>query len=392
MVFYGEPNNTIEPMWVQLSDGAGPGAKVTYGTYEGEDPNDINDASWHEWVIDLADFGIDLTNVVSIAIGVGTEGATAHDANGTIYFDDIRLYVPRCFPLRAKPPADFDYSCDVGYGDLEILTDDWLISGYDFTVADSVSDANLEAHYAFEDNLLDSSPNARNADPNGTISYAAGKVGTLAVDFDGTNYAEVTGYKGVTGTQERTCTAWIKMVIPGEIVIWGTNTSALKWIWRIQHEAAGFVAGAIRLEVATGSTVGKTDLRDDQWHHVAVVLESAGSPRVADLKLYVDGLLEAPSSLVDNDINTSSDTDVRIGKGPFNERPFIGQIDELRIYSRALEQAEVARLAGLAGTVTQPLLLLLTTTENTDLFDDETINFKDYARLLDAWLDVVLWP
>ncbi len=388
--FFGDVNNVVEAMWIQLSDGTGPGAKVTYGDYDDEDPADVNDESWHEWNIALDDFtGVDAANVKSITIGVGDENATSPASTGTLYFDDIRLYTPRCFPLRAKSPADFDTSdnrCVVDYADLKVLTNDWLLSTYDFTVADSVSDANLEAHYAFEDNLLDSSANLRHAVPNGTISYAAGKIGAYAVDFDGTNYAEVTGYKGVTGTQDRTCTAWIKTASPGEIVIWGMNTSALKWLWRIQD------AGAIRLEVGTGSTVGKTDLRDDQWHHVAVVLESAGSPRVADLKLYVDGLLEAPSSLEDNDVNTSSDTDVRIGKGPFNERPFIGQIDELRIYSRALEQAEVANLAGLAGTVTQPLLLLLTTTENTDLFDDETINFKDYARLLDAWLDVVFWP
>jgi len=65
----------------------------------------------------------------------------------------------------------------------------------------------------------------------------------------------------------------------------------------------------------------------------------------------------------------------------------------LRIYSRALGHDEVAKLAGLAGTgIAQPLTPLLRTPEDTDLFDDEIINFKDYARLLDEWLDEVLWP
>ena len=50
---------------------------------------------WTEWVIDLSafgGFGVDLTNVNTIAIGVGTRNAPAPDGGtGTLYFDDIRL-------------------------------------------------------------------------------------------------------------------------------------------------------------------------------------------------------------------------------------------------------------------------------------------------------------
>jgi hypothetical protein len=44
-------------------------------------------------VIDLAVFGVDLTNVNTITIGIGTKNAPAPGGGqGTIYFDDIRLY------------------------------------------------------------------------------------------------------------------------------------------------------------------------------------------------------------------------------------------------------------------------------------------------------------
>ncbi|MHC4331020.1 MAG: hypothetical protein ACYSWW_23180 [Planctomycetota bacterium] len=47
---------------------------------------------WTEWVIDLAAFGVDLTNVDSITIGIGTKDSPAVDGGaGTMYFDDIRL-------------------------------------------------------------------------------------------------------------------------------------------------------------------------------------------------------------------------------------------------------------------------------------------------------------
>ncbi|MHC4071060.1 MAG: hypothetical protein ACYTGS_03345 [Planctomycetota bacterium] len=47
--------------------------------------------TWTEWVIDLAAFGVDLTNVNSITIGFGTKNSPAAGGPGTMYFDDIRL-------------------------------------------------------------------------------------------------------------------------------------------------------------------------------------------------------------------------------------------------------------------------------------------------------------
>ena len=74
--------------------------------------------------------------------------------------------------------------------------------------------------------------------------------------------------------------------------------------------------------------------------------------------------------------------------------PFAGSLDDVRIYERALSQAEIANLAGLpAGeTLHQPLQGLLSVAENVDLHDDEKINFKDFAVLADTWLDEQLWP
>ncbi|MHC4495536.1 MAG: hypothetical protein ACYSYM_06905, partial [Planctomycetota bacterium] len=49
-------------------------------------------SGWNEWVIDLAAFGVDLTNVNSITIGIGTKNSPAADGGtGTMYFDDIKL-------------------------------------------------------------------------------------------------------------------------------------------------------------------------------------------------------------------------------------------------------------------------------------------------------------
>ncbi len=49
---------------------------------------------WKQWVIDLqafADQGVNLANVNTITIGIGTKGSPAVGGMGTMYFDDIRL-------------------------------------------------------------------------------------------------------------------------------------------------------------------------------------------------------------------------------------------------------------------------------------------------------------
>ncbi|MBN2593973.1 MAG: hypothetical protein JXA81_10735, partial [Sedimentisphaerales bacterium] len=64
-----------------------------------DDPAAAQIDTWTEWVILLsafADKGINLVNVDSIAIGLGTRGnTTVPGGSGKMFFDDIRLYRTR---------------------------------------------------------------------------------------------------------------------------------------------------------------------------------------------------------------------------------------------------------------------------------------------------------
>ena len=86
----GMLSNEPEPMYVIL-DGS---AKVYH-----DDPNATLINDWTEWTIPLqnfADRGIDLTDVNSISIGFGDKNNPQQDGgSGTMYFDNIRLYLPR---------------------------------------------------------------------------------------------------------------------------------------------------------------------------------------------------------------------------------------------------------------------------------------------------------
>jgi len=66
---------------------------VAHWSFDGPAATQIT--GWNEWVIDLQEFvGVNLTDVNTITIGLGTKnpGAPGPGGTGTMYFDDIRLY------------------------------------------------------------------------------------------------------------------------------------------------------------------------------------------------------------------------------------------------------------------------------------------------------------
>ena len=90
-------SNDAEPMYVAVSNPDGIGSEPVVVVYD--DPAATQIDTWTEWVIslqDLADQGLNLTDVDRIAIGVGTRGnTTVPGGSGKMFIDDIRLYGPR---------------------------------------------------------------------------------------------------------------------------------------------------------------------------------------------------------------------------------------------------------------------------------------------------------
>ena len=79
----GNTTNAADRTYVALN-----GTAVFYH----DDPAATQLSGWNEWVIDLAAFGVNLTNVSAITLGVGTSNAPSPGGGtGTMYFDDIRL-------------------------------------------------------------------------------------------------------------------------------------------------------------------------------------------------------------------------------------------------------------------------------------------------------------
>lgn len=206
------------------------------------------------------------------------------------------------------------------------------------------TDPNLAAWWKFDETsgktAADASKHGRNAALKGEWSFdkntAAGQVGKAIRLDGGESYLEVPKYKGIGGSRPRTLAAWIKTATTaGEIISWGTNDFGRMWTF-------GFVRGRIGVTPHGGYLYMNAETHDDQWHHIAVVVEQAESPNLHDdVTLYLDGEVAVIHDIGLLDlwpIETGNELDVRIG------RRFKGLIDDLRIYSRVLSDEEILAL------------------------------------------------
>ena len=309
------------------------------------------------------DLGLDLTGWQLIhANGISADGLTIVGRGRNPGGNREAWIAVLC---ENSPPSDLNHDCSVNQLDLGLLAGQWLDS-----LGDNLPSANLVGHWKLDESSGTTATDATGSH-NGTLTnfpgddsqWTTGRLGG-ALRFDGVDdYVAITGYTGVLGTGSRTVAAWIKTSSVGHIISWGITSAGEKWIFRVQDSSGS--AGAIRAEVASGYIVGSTPVWDGQWHHVAAVLEDDGSPNVDEVRLYVDGKLEMITAVSSQPVNTSAATDVTIGSFPISPLYFNGQIDDVRIYDRALSTQEIRLTADLNG--------------------DGTVNFQDLSLFSQFW-------
>lgn len=200
-------------------------------------------------------------------------------------------------------------------------------------------------------------------DPRSLPQVIEGPFGN-ALSFSGEQGFAKTGFPGITGGKPRTVSFWLK--VPSNLKKYSESYGAVSWgrfdkqkggVWQISvnPEINDGLVGRLRLGVYDAETVGTTDLRDDQWHHVAVVLYKASRPDVGKhVILYLDGKVEPISKrslgVVETKVGDGSHG-AWLGRNITSQKVahpnwgyFRGAIDELFIFEGALSQAEIQRL------------------------------------------------
>jgi hypothetical protein len=365
--FHGETGNDPETLYVAVEDSAG---QVRVATHP--DPEALQGAAWQQWNIALQHFGgVNLASVKKLYIGVGNRNNPQAGGSGKLYFDDIRIYPPRCVPRLAKPAADLSGNCIVDYADVEIVSDQWLDSGFIVTPVDPGT-AGLTAHYPLNGNTNDVA-GGNNGTTSGIVSYTTGKVGQ-AILFDGVDDLVTVGAVGISGAAPRTIAGWARAnattAIPDWTTVFGFSNDLTAdqggTYFDIQRRG-----GQLQYCIHVYGWERNLVELDLDWHHLAATYDGTA------IAWYADGRFV-------NSENYTIDTldNVMMGKRGDRDSYFPGRVDEVRIYNRALPGAEIAWLAGRTLPFSIPA----------DLYQDDVIDFKDFAVLADSWLEELLWP
>lgn len=142
-----------------------------------------------------------------------------------------------------------------------------------------------------------------------------------------------------------TYAAWIK---PGRIGARRTilsRTTSLGFAWSITRD--GRLSFCFRyalrdLSCETEGLVGRSSLRPDSWHHVAVVRSASG------LTLFVDGREDGTKPVIEGfqpaDTPVSDQPVLRLGAGGNGSEPFHGLIDEVMLFRRILTANDLAQI------------------------------------------------
>ena len=228
--------------------------------------------------------------------------------------------------------------------------------GFSLTVIDPLYEktdlptTGLTAHWAFDEDNGTAVLDALGLHP-GTIlnmqntERVVGREGN-ALNFDGIDdYVDIPGYNGFTGGASRTCSAWIKTSNQLLMVLsWGNNEIGRKWRFGVM------TGGRLGVDAEGGYKRTTQVVNDNEWHHVAAVLDNDGTPDVSEILLYIDGILQTDSYTSNSqEIMTSGDQQVLIGAcedDAVYRYFFAGLMDDVRIYNRALTDKEASFLGG----------------------------------------------
>ena len=379
-------NDANETLYVVLDDGT-KAAAVEYGT-----PADLESEEWTEWIIDLDLFvaanDVNLASIQKIMIGFGDRANPQVGGDGTVFFDNFHWLPSGCYEGH-KPATDVTGDCKHDNSDIAIMNRDWLESDYN-VVTVAPNSAGLKGWWEFEDvnlydvnTIVDSSGNGNNATEIwGTPSIVPGYIGD-GLKPELSSGIKINGFNVSAGTGQFTMACWAKwygLATPTDTKQaliskrQGHSIPGMNWTWYVDARGIQLHSPVLYL-VAT-----LEPLPTDEWKHMVVMFDGN------DATFYVDGRHLHTGKFIEGQ---APDVPFIIGcTQPGAPQRWNGVIDDVRAYNYCLSEAEVAYLYSLGA----PSVYFTLGDREANLYEDEVINFKDYAKLGGAWLTEDLWP
>jgi mono/diheme cytochrome c family protein len=213
----------------------------------------------------------------------------------------------------------------------------------------------LTAHYELDGSFSDISGKYRHGRMiAGEPTFDVGQIGR-GVSFDGDSEVSFGDVGGFDRGEGFSLAVWLKGRGNQPIDVFqklDDQQRSRGYTWRLEDiSLVGIQKWAARLAITVGSDAAdnriqirsQERLRLGDWYHIVMTYD--GSGKAAGLNLYVNGRLAAVDVVRDALSGpTLTHAPLRVGSKVLGT-PFVGQIDDLRLYSRVLTPAQIDQLA-----------------------------------------------
>ena len=216
---------------------------------------------------------------------------------------------------------------------------------------------NLVGYWSLNDNSGTKATDSSGKGNVGTLTngstWGAGRYGSGVV-FDGVNdHIKIGNSLGIAGSASLTVAFWVKPtnVASGGVVAGLVNSNPNFAVFVGPFGGSGG-SGSISVEYQTcGEYTVNGAVSNGVWKHVAVV-KTPGTVH-ANTTIYVNGVAQSHTNeFSDCDPNFTGNNSFNVGAGWNSDTdfPFVGSVDDVRVYGRALTAAQVIDLYSSGAT------------------------------------------
>lgn len=149
------------------------------------------------------------------------------------------------------------------------------------------------------------------------------------------DYIEISNFKGLTNAKEFSVAAWVKLSQNAKVtILCGISDDQVnRWNFAVRVNEV-FHTNTHRGGWASELNINKKFVQ--AWHHVAGTYGEGGKARI----LYYDGEEASRDALFQGELTLAK---IRVGRGQsnFDNWPYLGLIDEVALFDRALNKSEI---------------------------------------------------
>ncbi len=157
---------------------------------------------------------------------------------------------------------------------------------------------------------------------------------------------------GIAGDKARTVSFWIKINHSGTVISWGKKQPGKAWIIKVvskmvTEKGQSIVTHVPQVDVYGGTITGETNIADESWHHIAVLLDPSRGSNVANIEIWVDGNLQTHTEVKNGSlhVDTAAGTPIVLG----------GTIDKQSSAMELLGDSMTGKKASVATSLATPV-------------------------------------